>query len=115
MSILNGLYIDWEDYLVFLESKEYGERIIDIWKQIINIVPNISEPQAGYFEEYKCFEIVWNNKKHHLEIDIFDDGTIEWFYLDRENKHSTNSGDSLITIPKYLLTLFSKDENAKES
>jgi hypothetical protein len=40
-----------------------------------------------------AIQLAWDAGRHYLDIDIFSDGTMQWFYRDRETKELDGSPD----------------------
>lgn len=68
------------EWLEFLESLD-NEIVVSFWKMLLRY--NIRIPDtAGKTEEGIVF--CWDSSKHHLDIDLLDDKTWEWFYSSRD-------------------------------
>ena len=40
-----------------------------------------------------AIQLAWDAGRHYLDIDVFSDGTIQWFYRDRQTKELDGSPD----------------------
>jgi hypothetical protein len=75
-------------------------------------VPKIIRPQAGPIDD-EVFQLVWNYKHHHIDIDLNLNGTIDWFYYNRVSQQ-VHSGEDQIEhinpiLKSYLRTFFSNN------
>jgi hypothetical protein len=52
------------------------------WQLLKTTFPKLPIPQAGPTDEGQ-FNLVWDKQRHHFELFIDADGSIEWFYADR--------------------------------
>jgi hypothetical protein len=74
----------------------------ELGKKLNNNIVFLQLPQYGGPFEDGIYQFVWNYDKHHLEIDLLSDNSLEWFYLNRENKE-TNGGNCAINTFSYDL------------
>lgn len=82
------------------------EKIKEFWNKIKQDFPLIDDPQTGLSND-GSYQFVWNKAEHHLDIDIYDDGSIDWFYRNSFSKKidgTDESKDFLISeaLIKYL-------------
>ena len=87
-----GLQARWNAYLATLAqprgplTAEHAESVKRFWRHLRSLRSwNLPVPQAGPTEA-PGFLLVWDRGRHHLEIEIYDDGTFDWFYRDRRDE-----------------------------
>lgn len=82
---------DFEKYLMGLDSGKFGlpskhaDQVRDVWRQIVERVPNIPIPISGPGGELG-FHMTWNGIRYCLELEICACGRIEWFLIDRDDE-----------------------------
>ena len=77
---------DWETYLLNLDkivSPAYAAVIRTFWSRLVEAVPNLPPPQAGPGGELG-FCLAWDTPTLHVDMDLAEDGTWEWFYSRRD-------------------------------
>lgn len=86
--------LKWQSYIDRLKGpprKLTEEQLIkaeEIHKVAIN--KNLGNPHADILtdeDDKKFFRLFWKPENvHHLEIDIYEDGYVDWFYMNMESK-----------------------------
>jgi len=78
--------IRWKHYLSVISegSGIFSAEHVGHIKAVCDALSAYGDPtQAGPTTD-GWMELVWDNGRHHLDIDVRPDGTCEWFYRDRE-------------------------------
>lgn len=81
----------WEKYLARIKKRPFGKYAIPFWKNISQY--KVGVPVAGPYEPdvlLNGMQMVWDVDEHHVDVDILEDGSFEWFYMNR----FTNENDS---------------------
>lgn len=121
----HGIKVDqdrWSIYLDSLEdepvslSEKHACAVREVWGRITDEVDGLGDdnfrplslPIAGPGGE-QGFQVAWNTKRFYLDIDIAEDGSFEWYCLDRETGVDCGSDYKPIKKPpKQLLELLKK-------
>lgn len=75
---------EWNNFIINI-SWENADLVRQLWLKLIAIIPNIRIPQAGLSSDEQSFFFIWDDGKHYLDIELFDNAQLDWFYLNREN------------------------------
>lgn len=82
------------DFVTFREEHPGFGRL---WLQLVDAVPMLGAPQTGRFEPGEFpkgfWEMVWDTPEHHFWLDVYDDGSAEWFYRQRGCSITREGGD----------------------
>lgn len=63
------------------------------WGEIFSRIPQATEPMVS-FREPDRIQMTWHGERHYFDLDVYPDGTLEWFYTDKQvNKGSKGSDD----------------------
>ncbi len=83
---------DWNVYLSSLArprgplTSQHAKHVRRFWHSLRSqLSPDLPVPQAGPTEAPGLL-LVWDRDRHHLEVEIFQDGTYDWFYRDRRSE-----------------------------
>lgn len=82
-------------------SKPYAEIARRVWTSIAERVDNIDVPQAGPTPD-GGFQFVWDKGPHHIEVDAYPDGRLEWFYRNRLTGEVEGADEATSDIPPTL-------------
>ena len=98
----------WNLYLKSLARPEgpltsrHAEYAVRFWHSLRSRF-SVPLPQAGPTEAPGLL-LVWDRGRHHLQIEIFEDGSYDWFYRDRRNEtYLGEEGLAFETRPQELL------------
>lgn len=80
----------WDKYLQRIRNEPYGAAALALWKNVSQY--NVDIPSAGPYEDEDIIQFYWSQDEHHIDVDIFHDGSFEWFYRNR-NTNETDSGE----------------------
>ncbi len=69
----------------WLERQESGtaRRVREVWDTVRRGVPGIPPPAAVPLDGARAVQLAWSQPGWHVEIDVREDGWIEWFARDR--------------------------------
>jgi plasmid stabilization system protein ParE len=88
----NDTWDRWNAYLASLAepegplSPEHASHVQRFWRNLrASAHGPLQVPQAGPTDG-PGFLLVWDRHRHHLEIEIFEDGNYDWFYRDRDSE-----------------------------
>jgi hypothetical protein len=85
----------WLLYLDNISDEKCGDLARSLWLRVVSISEDIPVPTAAPFDDYTGFYFAWDNKEHHIDIEISRETKIaEWFYRNRKD-NATNGGDGL--------------------
>ena len=74
---------EWLAHLAKLkETSEYAAlapKVEDFWSWVSS---ELSAPEANPTDE--GFLLVWDRDEHHLQVELFRDGSYDWFYRNRD-------------------------------
>lgn len=94
----------WAEYLAGLSSRRlspnHAKAVVSLWQALRAEVPDLPVPVAGLTDD-ATFQIAWDRGRFHLDVDVARDGTIEWFYADRDSPRS-DSGEAASVTPASL-------------
>lgn len=102
------------------EKSKFYEPVKNIWSRIKDRVTEIKEPIAGqeHFDEHQepnkygsYFLLAWDYRLDglYLDIQIFEDGSFQWFYMNYSEDDYFNSEDERLTeLPEQLFELLQK-------
>jgi len=76
----------------------HADHVRELWSRLSRAIPVLASalPSAGPTSD-GMIQFAWDRQRHHLDLDISADGTIDWFYLDRDTG-TTDSGQEPINI-----------------
>lgn len=94
--------IDYDDYLNQISWK-YKHLVIDLWNKLNEIVTNIIPPQSGQSYDGKSFFLCWSKNEHYLDIDLFADGSLEWFYRNRTTQECSGTEEPVKSIDGQII------------
>ena len=79
-------------------------RVRQTWKQIRDYVgPRLPLPVTQKTAE-DAIQLYWDTGSKYLEIDVYSDGTLHWFYKDRTTGERDGTDDEReLGIPSHLL------------
>jgi hypothetical protein len=82
----------WNDYLATLArpqgplAEHHVRLVCGFWRQLRSLVNGAFPlPQAGPTPDQGLL-MLWDRDRHHLEVEIYEDGTYDWFYRDRQTE-----------------------------
>jgi len=81
----------WESYLEELQvepgrlSAGQAIRVVGFWRTLCTQLDGPSIPTGASALEGDRFAMVWDNGRHHFEVELRPDGLYDWFYMDRES------------------------------
>ena len=83
---------EWREHLVLLkEDGTLSKEVLRTVERITRVlVPSLGPPRAGGLSGYT---LVRDRGDHHLSIEVRDDGSLEWFYRNRETGYVSGSDD----------------------
>lgn len=85
---------EWNKYLAGLHDQKMAAIIGLFWVKAKHQLPNLPVPQAESNEDGVIFQLAWNNKEHHIDLDFAQYYPVEWFYCNRLTKEmDCNDGD----------------------
>lgn len=81
----------WTSYLEQLEASQGVEpqvaaTVQSFWKQLREDLRRSPRPPVAGPTEQDTFILVWDQGKHHFEVEFLGGGEVEWFYRDRETE-----------------------------
>lgn len=93
---------EWDMYLDSLRGKagidaQMAKAIRAFWTRLeedFHHQPPV--PVAGPTEQH-TFILVWDQGRHHVEVEFLDGDTVEWFYRDRQTE-SIEAGDGTLEL-----------------
>lgn len=88
--------LGWQAYLASLGerglSPSHAREVSRLWKQTCAVVGGLAEPQAAPTPEGALL-LSWDNGDHHVDVEVFDGGRLEWFYSHRSTgEHDGEEG-----------------------
>ena len=85
-------------------TMSHGESARSIWLQLwIRLGARLASPLTQLTAE-GAVQIAWGQGRHYLDVDIYPDGTMGWFYKDRERGRTAGTEDERVDeIPAALL------------
>lgn len=92
----------WQKFLSDLES-DLAPDVRALWTRLRADLAWLAVPHAGVLPDGN-FQLVWNEGRHHINIEVVGRGQAEWFYLDRETRET--AGDEFLVrnpLPRALL------------
>ena len=93
---------DWQRFLSQLQGPRAPE-VRALWGRLRADMPWLPLPRAGMLPD-DGFQLVWDEGRHHVDIELVGDSQAEWFYLDRETRETVGEDFSLGgTLPRALL------------
>ncbi|MBV9494774.1 MAG: hypothetical protein JOZ54_11060 [Acidobacteria bacterium] len=72
-----------------------------LWIQIAEEVDQVSPPNASPTDENGVL-MSWTRSGHHLEVEVMNDGTYEWFYRHRASHTDDGGSESDDIVPDTL-------------
>ena len=64
-----------------------ADRVLLVWDKIKNNTPGILKvPTAAEHEDGSGVLLSWDTSVHHLDVEITEDGLLDFFYLNRETE-----------------------------
>ena len=101
------LYSEFDKYMTAIDKK-FIPAAGDMWRKLSYIVGRpLQHPMAGSTPE-DMFTFTWCNPMSPVTVvvDIYQDGSFEWFYSVRKNhKYGGSDDEKLLEIPKKLKEL----------
>lgn len=79
---MTDLHQQWTTYL---STHPLAQQL---WDKIIAVAPLTKIPAVIPLEDYAdgaVFQFAWDDGPHHLDIDLMEDGKLEWFYRHRDS------------------------------
>lgn len=70
------------DYLYGL-ALPVSRYALQAWRDLTSCYKNVPIPNAGVGPDDDMIMFTWDNAVHHLELEVWQDGHGEWFYLNR--------------------------------
>lgn len=96
---------DWTRFLSELATiaAPHAESVCILWANLSRAIAALPIPEAGPTAD-GAFQFVWDRDRYHLDIDIRDDGTMDWFYSDRNSGKSDMGDDTNVSdgVPSQL-------------
>lgn len=92
----------WQKFLSDLKS-DLAPDVRALWTRLRADLAWLVVPHAGTLPDGN-FQLVWNEGRHHINIELVGPGQAEWFYLDRETRET--DGDEFLVrnpLPRALL------------
>ncbi len=93
----------WESYLRRIPlSPMRVKQIRDLWAVLERMgmqLPFATVTPSGEFS------MAWDKGRHHFEVDLSDNGTYDWFYMDRESED--RAGEEGIPVGVHAPEMFS--------
>ncbi|MSP59104.1 MAG: hypothetical protein EXR72_01980 [Myxococcales bacterium] len=79
-------------------------RVRQVWKQIRDYVgPRLGLPVTQPTPE-GAVQLYWDTERKYLEVDVYSDGTLHWFYKDRLSGDRDGTDDERVRgVPVHLL------------
>lgn len=55
------------------------------WRALRTAVPNLPEPSChpADYDHKAAYHLAWDALHHHVDVDIYADGRLDWFWCDR--------------------------------
>lgn len=88
---------DWDAYLA--RAKPLAKQL---WDMLSYYVKELPIPQAGLFSN--GVEFAWDIGDHHLDIELYYDNHIEWFYRNRDTDECIDGECTLTCITVDILS-----------
>lgn len=106
--------LKWQDYINRLKGppkKLTEEQLVKVHEiHAFAIDKNMGNPHADILtdeDDKKFFRLFWKPENiHHLEVDIYENGYVDWFYMNMGSKHD-DCADGYDNEEKSLNALFS--------
>lgn len=81
---------DWKDFLHGLEKPtgrfdvKHVNAVRDLWRTLsFRLGIGLPVPLTQTTDE--AIQLAWENGRHYFDVEIYPDGSLEWFYRDRES------------------------------
>lgn len=79
----------WDEYLQKLPSADGVTEaqvglVKAIWSKVVERYGTKATPPAAGLFDGRIFFVSWDIGPHYLEFELSSDGTVEWFYKNRE-------------------------------
>ncbi len=105
---------DWRRYLEHLTSiglaTSHTEHVRCYWARLRHVLPTVRIPAAGPTAD-GALQLAWDRGRHHVDLDIYADGRVDWFYLDRNTGETAGGEGTSSRVPdelhRYLQAFFS--------
>lgn len=106
----------WAAYLDRLPDRQLAKSVVAFWREAKPLGP-LPVPTAIPFEG--SMHLAWDHGQHHLDVDLFPDGTFEWFYRNRSTNELDGTDESRATgMPEAFarrVRLVVQDERSADS
>jgi len=86
--------MSFTDYLAGIENPATKKLANDLWAKVCAAFPDPPAPSQASSLEDGGYMIVWDAWKHHLDIEVYANGEIFWFYRNREIEKLAGNEDS---------------------
>ena len=100
----NPPIVEDEKWTAFLNglSGNYADAARALWGKLVRSVPQIRIPQAGPTPD-GSFQLVWDRGEHHVEVDVYPEGHLEWFYRNRRTGEVEGADEQIGDLPPLLV------------
>lgn len=99
-------YTEWNDYLNNIVDQDATTIIKALWEQAVEIVKpkTLMAPSAAPLEDgHYIYILAWDNEEHHVEIEITNNGGLDWFYRNRKTDELAGSEDPIKEMNEGLM------------
>jgi hypothetical protein len=96
--------VGWEHYLGRMTrarrlGEDHAEELRHFWSLAFSrLGPALPEPLTQPTSE-GAWQLAWGAGRHYVEVDVYPDGSLEWFYRDREAGAVEGTADGPIQRP----------------
>jgi hypothetical protein len=84
---------DWATYIAAMGCQTLSRQLESFWRRALAASGGKLRPPIALPQEDGSVHLAWDNGPLHLEVDLFQDGTIEWFYRNRKTNELDGTDD----------------------
>lgn len=74
---------DWYTYLENIRDKSMSAALTAFYKRLNDTVSGQLRPPHCGVGNTDIWQFSWDNHEHHFDVDVYVDGTFDWFYKNR--------------------------------
>ena len=86
---------EWNEFIDRLSNQNLARTLRAFWNKLQSLGTPL--PSAILDEVDSFIQLAWDREEHHLDIDLFVDGSLDWFYRNRATDEMDSNGDDKIS------------------